>query len=150
MKLISMVSGLVFCALTGFAFNAHATNVPVSCSWETTSTTSTPTGPYVYSACKNGSSIIASRAQKFGQNPSCSLSTNSPYQYTGTCDSPSFYYVEAAQCTRSGAYWGSVTVGNGQPPIPYDAINAFCGSCGYNMVYRGSGANSAGFDVYCK
>jgi hypothetical protein len=145
MKLFKIISAITVSFLALASFSAFA-NTPASCSWEITSSTSTPTQQTTYQRCKDNSSgaWFATRtlvsSAPFTSPPACTISVIGNTVNNGTCLQP--ILVRTSTACQSGVVLGqSCKFTNGVPnPGPNDMGRyVMCGdaSCPLNTTEKG-------------
>lgn len=101
MKLLKIISALTVSCLAFLSFPSLA-NTPASCSWEITSTTSTPQQQTTYQRCKdnNSGAWFATRtlvsSAPFTTPPTCTISLFGNTINTGTCLQPNLERTSTA------------------------------------------------------
>lgn len=145
MKLFKIISAITVSYIAFASFPAFA-NTPASCSWEITSSTSTPTQQTTYQRCKDNSSgaWFATRtlvsSAPFTAPPTCTISVIGNTVNNGTCLQPNL--VRTSTACQAGVVLGqSCKYTNGVPTSgPNDmARYAVCGdaSCPLNTTEKG-------------
>lgn len=110
MKLLKILSLIAVGGSAMFSYMALSQTESVSCTWNTTSTSSGANGANITQACKeNGTNLIATRYFEYrnGQPEKCTLSLQSGITSTGSCQSPSFYREVQSSSSSSSSSGGS-------------------------------------------
>ncbi|MEN0039092.1 MAG: hypothetical protein AAGC78_18585 [Cellvibrio sp.] len=138
MKLNKIVLATGLSLLSCIAVNTSAqTTVPSGCTWTYVSNQSGPTGTILNTACKVGSTTLATREQKYNQHSpaSCSITWVAPgYTVSGSCDSAQILQYVTTQTAAQQCYTGSTTVYQPGPFTPPFNVAQFCGqNCPYSV-----------------
>jgi len=102
------------------------------CSWSYSAVASGGSTANVTYYCSIDGSVAATKTSvtRAVGSPGCSISLTNDFYNSGTCDSPNITTIDP--CTNSGAVYGIFWAGEWSSNI--DAIQNFCGACGYNTV----------------
>jgi hypothetical protein len=145
MKLFKIISAITVSFIAFASFSASA-NTPASCSWEITSSTSTPQQQTTHQRCKdnNSNAWFATRtlvsSAPFTAPPTCTINVIGNTVNNGTCLQPNL--VRTSTACQSGIVLGQACkYTNGVPNAgPNDmARYAVCGdaSCPLNTTEKG-------------
>lgn len=103
-----------------------------SCSWTHASVSSGGAVANVVFTCSIGGAVAAVKTvgARATSSSTCSISVTNGFYNSGTCNSPNI--TTSDPCTNSGAYYGTFWASQWSNHV--DAIEAFCGACGYQTV----------------
>ncbi|TVZ41807.1 hypothetical protein P886_1157 [Alteromonadaceae bacterium 2753L.S.0a.02] len=142
MKTLKTVLSLF--VLGSLSLSAAADN----CSWTHSSVSSGgSTANVVYSCSISGTvAAIKTVGTRAVGSSTCSMSLTNGYYNAGTCTSPNI--STSNPCTNSGAYYGTIWASQWSNHI--DAIEEFCGACGYTTVPIFYGSGEPQLKVTCR